>query len=150
MRKTEKRPASVEQFLGKSRREMPLADWIMATGVGLLCNELRGSEAERVERNDGWRREPFLWKYPGKRKRRHWEHLDGLDVAWILPLLTCFLYLCYIRFFVLVAYLSRLCFCLTSGASFPERVQPAAEGGGSLFYVLRRRVQGLGGAQIAT
>jgi hypothetical protein len=27
--------------------------WIMATGVGLLGNELRDNETERVERNDG-------------------------------------------------------------------------------------------------
>jgi hypothetical protein len=45
---------------GKSKWEKPLADWIMATGVGLLGNELRDNEAERVERNDGWRREPFI------------------------------------------------------------------------------------------
>jgi hypothetical protein len=44
---------------GKSKWEKPLADWIMATGVGLLGNELHENEAERVERNDGWRREPF-------------------------------------------------------------------------------------------
>jgi hypothetical protein len=37
-----------------------LADWIMATGVGLLGTELRDFEAERVERNNGWRREPFV------------------------------------------------------------------------------------------
>jgi hypothetical protein len=29
-------------------------------GVGLLGNELRDNEAERVERNDGWRRDPFV------------------------------------------------------------------------------------------
>jgi hypothetical protein len=45
----------VGQLLGKSKREKPLADWIMATGVGLLGNELRDNEADRVERNDGWR-----------------------------------------------------------------------------------------------
>jgi hypothetical protein len=32
------------------------------------------NEAERVERNDEWRRV--------KATRRYWEHLDGLDVAW--------------------------------------------------------------------
>jgi hypothetical protein len=32
----------------------------MATGVGLLGNELRDNEAGRVDRNDGWRREPFV------------------------------------------------------------------------------------------
>jgi hypothetical protein len=35
-------------------------DWIMATGVWLVGQEMRDIEAERVERNDGWRREPFL------------------------------------------------------------------------------------------
>jgi hypothetical protein len=54
------RPTSVGQFLGKSKLEKRLADWIMATGVGLLGSELRDFEAERVERNDGWRREPFV------------------------------------------------------------------------------------------
>jgi hypothetical protein len=51
---------SVGQLLGKAKWERPLADWIMATGVGLLGNELRDNEAERVERNDGWRRELFI------------------------------------------------------------------------------------------
>jgi hypothetical protein len=55
-----KRPTSVGQLLGKSKWEKRLADWIMATGVDLLGNELRDFEAERVERNDGWRREPFV------------------------------------------------------------------------------------------
>jgi hypothetical protein len=55
-----KRPASVGQLLGKSKWEKRLANWIMATGIGLLCSELRDFEAERVERNDGWRREPFV------------------------------------------------------------------------------------------
>jgi hypothetical protein len=31
----------------------------MTTRVGLLGNELRDNEAERAERNDGWRQEPF-------------------------------------------------------------------------------------------
>jgi hypothetical protein len=48
------------QLLGKSKWEKPLADWITATGVGLVGQEMRDKEAERVERNDGWRREPFL------------------------------------------------------------------------------------------
>jgi hypothetical protein len=58
--KIKKWPTSVGQLLGKSKWEKSLADWIMATGVGLLGNELRDNEAERVERNDGWRREPFV------------------------------------------------------------------------------------------
>jgi hypothetical protein len=37
--------------------EKPLVDWIIATGVGLVSHDIR-NEAERVERNDGWRREP--------------------------------------------------------------------------------------------
>jgi hypothetical protein len=32
----------------------------MATGVGLLGCALRDFEAERVERYDGWRGEPFV------------------------------------------------------------------------------------------
>jgi hypothetical protein len=54
------RPKSVGQLLGKSKWEKPLCDWIMATGVGLLGPELRDLEAERLEKNDGWRREPFI------------------------------------------------------------------------------------------
>jgi hypothetical protein len=58
--KIKKQPTSMGQLLGKSKWEKPLADWIMATGVSLLGNELRDNEAERVERSDGWRREPFI------------------------------------------------------------------------------------------
>jgi ribonuclease HI len=53
-----RRPRSAGQLLGKW--EKPLADWIVATGVGLLGPEKQDIEAERVERNDGWRREPFV------------------------------------------------------------------------------------------
>jgi hypothetical protein len=60
-----KRPTSVGQLLGKSKWEKRLADWIMATGVGLLGCGLCDFEAERVERNDGWRREPFVWEETG-------------------------------------------------------------------------------------
>jgi hypothetical protein len=55
-----KRPTSVGQLLRKSKWEKRLADWIMATGVGLLGCELRDLEAERVERNDGWQHEPVV------------------------------------------------------------------------------------------
>jgi hypothetical protein len=55
-----KRPKSLGQLLGKAKWEKPLADWITATGVGLLGPERRDREAERVERNDGWRRDPFI------------------------------------------------------------------------------------------
>jgi hypothetical protein len=58
--KMRKRPTSLGQLLGKSKWEKPLVDWIIATGVGLVGHEMRDNEAERVERNDGWRREPFL------------------------------------------------------------------------------------------
>jgi hypothetical protein len=37
-----------------------LADWIVAIGVGLLGPGKHDYEEERVERNDGWRREPFV------------------------------------------------------------------------------------------
>jgi hypothetical protein len=33
---------------------LSLADWIVATGVGLLGPAKQGFEAELVERNDGW------------------------------------------------------------------------------------------------
>jgi hypothetical protein len=58
--KIRKRPTSVGQLLGKSKWEKPLADWITATGVGLVGQDRVDKEDERVERNDGWRREPFL------------------------------------------------------------------------------------------
>jgi hypothetical protein len=56
--KMRKRPTSLGQLLGKSKWEKPLVDWIIATGIGLVSHEMRDNEAERVERNDGWRREP--------------------------------------------------------------------------------------------
>jgi hypothetical protein len=40
--------------------EKPGADWIMATEIGLVGNGLQENEEERVERNNGLRREPFL------------------------------------------------------------------------------------------
>jgi hypothetical protein len=54
-----KRPTSVGQLIGKSEWEKPLADWITATGVGLVGQDMVDKEDERVERNNGWRREPF-------------------------------------------------------------------------------------------
>jgi hypothetical protein len=58
--KIRKRPTSVGQLLGKSKWEKPLADWITATGVGLVGQDRVDKEDERVERNDGWRWETFL------------------------------------------------------------------------------------------
>jgi hypothetical protein len=55
-----KRPKSLGQLLGKAKWEKPLVDWTTATGVGLLGPERRDREVERVERNDGWRRGPFI------------------------------------------------------------------------------------------
>jgi hypothetical protein len=55
-----KRPTSVGQLSGKSNWEKPLADWITATGVGLVGQDRFDKEDERVDRNDGWRRAPFL------------------------------------------------------------------------------------------
>jgi hypothetical protein len=55
-----KRPTSIGQVLGKAKWEKPLADWIVATGVGLLGLGKQDYEEERIERNDGWRREPFI------------------------------------------------------------------------------------------
>jgi hypothetical protein len=37
-----KRPTSLGQLSGKSNWEMPLANWIMATDVGLVGQEMRG------------------------------------------------------------------------------------------------------------
>jgi ribonuclease HI len=55
-----RRPRSVGQLLGKAKWEKPLADWVVATRVGLLGPRKEDYEEERVERNDGWRREPFV------------------------------------------------------------------------------------------
>jgi hypothetical protein len=55
-----RRPTSIGQLLGKAKWEKPLANWIVATGVGLLGPGKQDYEEERVERNDGWRREPFV------------------------------------------------------------------------------------------
>jgi hypothetical protein len=58
--KIRKCPTSVGQLLGKSKSEMPLADWITATGVGLVGQDRVDKEDEMVERYDGWRWEPCL------------------------------------------------------------------------------------------
>jgi hypothetical protein len=58
--KIRQRPTSVAQLLGKSKWEKPSADWMTATGVGLVGQDSVDKEDDRVERNDGWRREPFL------------------------------------------------------------------------------------------
>jgi hypothetical protein len=54
------RPTSFGQLLGKSKREKLLADWITATGVGLVVLDMVDKEDQGVERNDGWQREPLL------------------------------------------------------------------------------------------
>jgi hypothetical protein len=55
-----RRPRSVGQLLGNAKWEKPLADWIVATGVGSRGPGRQDYEEERVERNDGRRREPFV------------------------------------------------------------------------------------------
>jgi hypothetical protein len=55
-----RQPTSIGQLLGKAKWEKPLADWIVASGVGLLEPGKQDYEEDRVERNDGWRREPFV------------------------------------------------------------------------------------------
>jgi hypothetical protein len=54
------RPRSIGQLLGKAKWEKLLADEIVATGVGLLGPGKQDHEEEQIERNDGWRREPFV------------------------------------------------------------------------------------------
>jgi hypothetical protein len=68
-----RRPTSIGQLLGKAMWEKPLAvsDWIVATGVGLLGPRTQDYEAKRVERNEGWRREPFAWEEIGYLYGRH-------------------------------------------------------------------------------
>jgi hypothetical protein len=48
------RPKSVGRLLGKSKREKPLAEWLMATRVRYLGPGIQDQEAERVDRIDGW------------------------------------------------------------------------------------------------
>jgi hypothetical protein len=55
-----RRPRSVGPLLGNAKCEKPQADWIAVTGVGLLGPGKQDFEAERIERIDGWRREPFV------------------------------------------------------------------------------------------
>jgi hypothetical protein len=55
-----KRPTLIGQLLGNAKWEKPLADWIIASGVGLLGPGKQDYEEERIERNDRWRREPFI------------------------------------------------------------------------------------------
>jgi hypothetical protein len=55
-----RRPRSVGQLLGTAKWEKPVVDWIVASGVGLLGPRKHDIEAERVERNDEWRREQFV------------------------------------------------------------------------------------------
>jgi hypothetical protein len=55
-----RRPTSIGQLLGKGEWEKPLAVWIVATEVGLHGPGKEDYEKERVERNDGRRREPFV------------------------------------------------------------------------------------------
>jgi hypothetical protein len=55
-----RRPTSMGQLLGKAKWDKPLADWIVASGVGLLGPGKQDCEEERVEKNDRWRREPFV------------------------------------------------------------------------------------------
>jgi hypothetical protein len=49
-----RRPISIGQLLGKAKWEKPLADWIVASGVGLLGPGKQDYKEERVEMNDGW------------------------------------------------------------------------------------------------
>jgi hypothetical protein len=42
------RPTSIGQLLGKAKWEKPLADWIVATGVGLLGPGKQDYEEERI------------------------------------------------------------------------------------------------------
>jgi hypothetical protein len=48
-----KRPTSLGQILVTSKWEMPLADWITATGFGFAGQEMCDKEAERVEKMTG-------------------------------------------------------------------------------------------------
>jgi hypothetical protein len=50
----------METQKGKASILPPAADWITATGVGFLGPGMQVREVDRVERNDGWRREPFV------------------------------------------------------------------------------------------
>jgi hypothetical protein len=54
------RPTSLGRLVRKSKWEKPLADWMPATGVGLVGPEMCDTEAPRVGRKYGWRLELFL------------------------------------------------------------------------------------------
>jgi hypothetical protein len=85
-----RRPTSIWQLLGKAKWEIPLADWIVATGVELLGPRKKYCEEEGVKRNEMWRREPFAWDEIGyvSYQRR------GLGFAFTLILfLLCSLFL---------------------------------------------------------
>jgi hypothetical protein len=55
-----RQPRLVGELLREEKREEPVADWIVATRVGLLGPGKQNFEAEQVERNNGRRREPFV------------------------------------------------------------------------------------------
>jgi hypothetical protein len=55
-----RRPTSIGHLLGKAKWEKPRADWFVTTGVGLRGPAKQDYGEERVEKNDGWRHEPFF------------------------------------------------------------------------------------------
>jgi hypothetical protein len=66
-----------------------MADWIAASGVGLLRPGQRDFEAERVKRNNGWRREPL-----SEVRLLGWR--TGVGLEWFshwIPFLLCLLVL---------------------------------------------------------
>jgi hypothetical protein len=115
----------VGRLLGKSKWEKPLADWIMATGVGFLRPENHDLEAEsgREMMDGALSHSSEIKLLTFRRTVRFFLCFSFPSLSFHLTVISTMLYL-----FVL----SRLFFLFTSGASSPEWVKPAAEGGGLL------------------
>jgi hypothetical protein len=106
---------------------------VMTTGAGFLGPGMRDKQAERVERNDGW-------------------HSSEVKLSIFLRdvlLFVCFSFsfvgfasYCHVQFYIIVCFLlPKSLFSVTRGASSPEWVKPAAEGGRIcfLFRILQFR-----------
>jgi hypothetical protein len=70
---------------------MPLADWIIATDIGVVDQEMHDQQAEREERNDGWQLMPFLRLMLG-RSFTSFSKLKFPSHLFAFLLLICFVY----------------------------------------------------------
>jgi hypothetical protein len=67
--------------------------WIVATGVGLLRARKQDYEEKRVERNAGWRWEPFVWEEIGISEGHGPEFVVSIIFFWFF-FFFFFLFLC--------------------------------------------------------